>query len=301
VNGVYGEIGGDFRGVSLTGVLSNVHGDLGGAQLAFAGNLVQGSGRGFQWAGGFNAVFGSMDGVQIASGLNLVDGDAGFLQLGGVVNAAGGTARGLQVAGGVNYAGVEARAIQVGTANLAAALRGAQIGVLNIAGETHGLQVAPVNLSGEHHGVPVGFMSFARNGAVDGVVYSSNLIAVNAGIRTTVNRWTSMFTLGGIDLEGDVEEAAAVTWNFGRVFPLSERGRLTWDLGLAHVIPEKKDDPALRDDLYPAVQVRLLGEWRFSPRAAGFAGIGMSQVFDSYRSGAGSDTEPLLVGGVALY
>jgi hypothetical protein len=302
VSGVYSQIGGDLRGVSFAGVLSNVQGNLGGAQLALAGNLVQGNAQGFQSAVGFNTVFGSMEGVQIASGINLVDGDARFLQIATLANTAGGTARGLQVASGLNYAGVEARALQLGGVNLATRLHGAQVGVLNLSGDAQGAQIGAINVAaGEFRGVPVGLMSFAHNGSVDWVTYSSNLVAVNSGIRTTVNRWTSMFTLGGIDLQGDVEEAASVSWNFGRVFPVAERVHFSGDLGMVHLIPEKQDDPALNDALHFALQARVLGEWRFSPRAAAFAGAGVSQVFDSYTSGAGSETEPLFLGGVSLF
>ena len=136
---------------------------------------------------------------------------------------------------------------------------------------------------------------------LDWITYASNLSLVNTGVRTTVNRYYSMLTVGGHDVEADVSDTAFLTWNFGYQIPLGEKWGLGWDLGYSHIMPKNSDDPAVNDNLHFAIQARILGEIRFSPKFAMFAAGGVSSIFSEYSSSATSELKPLIAWGVSLF
>ena len=307
----------ELRGVQVAGIYSHLKGDFRGLQATGVGNFAQGGGRGLQLAGLFNYDRGEFVGLQSAGLMNFTE--AGFrgLQASSVLNAADGPSRyaqlsvianttvgeflGGQVAGFFNYAGDEITGFQLSTLNYGTTVAGAQVGLVNVAGEAAGAQIGFINLAKRMDGVAVGAVNLAENGAVDGVAFASNLMGINAGVRTVVNGFYSMFTVGGWDLQGTRDYAYSLTWNYGRAFPLRPGLDLDADLGLVHIIPVTSDDPAENDRLHPALQARALRERRMSPVLSVFAGGGVSVVFSEYSSRATSEVEPLFVAGVSVY
>ena len=310
-------LGEELRGVQLTGIYSHLKGGFVGLQAAGAGNFVQGEGQGVQLAGLFNYDRGEFvglqsagimnftesgfRGVQASSVLNAADGPSRYAQLSVIANTTVGEFLGGQVAGFFNYAGDEITGFQLSTLNYGTTVSGAQVGLVNIAGEAAGAQVGFINLAKRMDGVAVGAVNLAENGAVDGVAFASNLMGINAGVRTVVNGFYSMFTVGGWDLQGTRDYAYSLTWNYGRAFPLRPGLDLDADLGLVHIIPVTSDDPAENDRLHPALQARALLERRMSPVLSVFAGGGVSVVFSEYSSRATSEVEPLFVAGISVY
>jgi len=301
VTGLYSQVGGNFRGGALTIGLNYHAGDSKGAQLAGLVNFNQGSFWGLQFASLFNYTEDRFWGAQATSLFNLNDGSGSFLQVAGIANANAGDFSGVQLTAFFNYTNGECRGVQLGNLNTASRMRGIQFGLANLAGEMRGLQVGLVNLAGQHHGWPVGVVNLAENSNEDWITYASNLAAFNTGIRTTINRWYSMLTVGAGDLQEKHQNTAFLSWHYGRVFPLGRLLSLNLDLGFVHIMPEKSDDPDVNDEMRPAAQVRLLLEALISKKTKLFGGIGTSSVASSYSDEATSEDYALFVLGLSLF
>lgn len=301
VTGLYSHLKGDFTGLQITGLGNFVQGRSQGVQIAGLLNYDRGEFAGLQTAGLMNFTEQGFRGVQVSSVLNAADGPSRYAQLSVIANTTAGEFVGGQVSGFFNYAAHEITGFQLSALNYGTTVAGAQLGLVNIAGEAAGAQIGFFNIAKRMDGVAVGAVNVAENGALDAVAFASNLMGINAGVRTTVNGFYSMFTVGGWDLQGTRDYAYSLTWNYGRAFPLRPGLDLDADLGLVHIIPVTSDDPAENDRLHPALQARLLLEKRFSPGLSVFAGGGLSVVFSEYSSSATSEVEPLFVAGVSVY
>jgi hypothetical protein len=299
---LYSQVNGTFGGIAMTGLVNYFQGAGRGIQVAGLSNFDRGFFRGVQYAGLFNYAGDSFQGAQLSSVFNTNHGDAGFLQLSGIANMNDGDFGGLQLAGGINFAGGSFSGAQVALVNLAVEVHGFQGGLINMGGQAHGIQVAALNLHRQNDGVPVGFINIAEeNGGEDWITFGSNLAAINTGLRTTVNRFYSMFTAGYGDLQGDIEETGFLTWNFGYAAPLGRVWSLNFDLGYVHIMPKKSDDPAQNDKMHWALQGRILAEVRLSPTLAIFGGGGASSIWSEFSSAAEQKTEPLGVLGISLF
>lgn len=301
LTGVYSQIYGKASGILLTGAASYVMGDASGIHVSGIANLAKGKLRGLQWAGLVNMAGSGMTGIQATTLFNLADGTARGFQLAGAGNATGGSFDGWQVAPGFNYVNGNLVGLQFGGVNMAVASEGTQIGVANFTTTARGLQVGAYNSATEQKGVPFGMVNLAKNGDADWITYGSNLGAVNTGIYTSVRRFYSMLTAGLPDVQGDVSHALILTWNYGYALPAGRRTSIGLDLGFAHYIPEKVDDPNENDRLHFSLQARAMVERTFSPKAKGFIGGGVARISSEYRMDAPFETEPLVFGGVALY
>lgn len=301
-NGVYGQVRGGVRGIQISGALNYVAGEVRGLQGALIGNYVRGGARGFQLGGIVNYNELDFRGLQLTGGLNLTEGYSFGLQISTLANVTNGDARGAQVSSFLNATSGRLRGLQLGAANLAAHSSGAQIGLLNFTRSNRGLQVAAVNVSTEQTGVPVGLVNLSEQGNVDLVVFGSNLMGANAGVRTTVNRFYSFLAVGGFDLhDGDESEAASVSWNFGYAAPVTPRFRLGGDLGFVHIVPSKQQDPTKNDETHFAVQARALGEALVSRTFSIFLALGGSAVASDYSASATTDFDPHVAAGVSLF
>ena len=149
-------------------------------------------------------------------------------------------------------------------------------------------------------GLPLGLVNLSDTTELTSVVYASNHAAATVAMRTVLNGWSSMISVGYGDLLGDVDNAGFFGWHFGRRL-LDHRGwRLTADVGFTHITPEVSDDPDQRDRNHAAGQLRLHGERRLGRQTALFAGVGASSVSESYDDGAASSDEFLVFGGIVL-
>jgi len=299
---LYSQVGDYFGGVSVTGLVNYFQGENRGIQIAGLTNFDQGHFRGLQYAGLFNFTGSAFHGAQISSVFNANHGEGGFVQLSGVANMNEGDFRGVQLGGGLNFTGGQFSGAQLALVNMAVEVEGFQGGLVNLGGTVNGIQVAALNLHRQNDGVPVGFINIAEdNGGEDWITFGSNLGAINTGLRTTVNRFYSMFTMGYGDLQGDIETAAFLNWNFGYAAPLSESWKLDFDIGFVHIMPEKSDDPGLNDKMHWALQGRILAEFQLSSKLAVFGGGGVSSIWSAYSSDAEQKTEPLGVLGISLF
>jgi hypothetical protein len=249
-----------------------------------------------------NSVRADFTGLQFAGFVNMTAGATGGLQIASVANVSEGPMRGLQLAGGLNFVQDDVHGLQLGLGNLVSAGQtGAQVGLYNIAGDVHGLQLGAINLSNRNHGVPIGLLNLSQeDGTIEATAFASTLSAANVGVRTTVNRFQSVLAVGGPDLQGDVSTALFLSWMIGYRFGVSEKVDVGVDVGFAHIMPDKVDDPLENDRLHYALLARVLPEVRVSEKVALFAGPGVASVHDEYASGAGSTTEFLATGGLAV-
>jgi len=301
VTGIYSRIGGDTRGIALNGLIGSAGGDVRGAQVSGLLNFNDGNVRGVQYGSIFNFNRGDLAGIQLSGFSNVSNGRTGFLQVASISNVSGGTMRGVQLAGMLNLAQADMHGVQLALGNRAIETHGAQFGLLNSAEDASGLQVGVFNAAATQHGVPVGMVNLSANdGRIEVLGFTSSLSAINLGVRTTVHRTSSMLTVGGFDLEGDVSTAAFLTWNYGVRFPLGTRWTLLTDLGFSHIMPQKSDDPADNDRLHWALLARALAETRLGASVSVFAGPGIMRVFDSYSHDAGGETEFLATAGLAV-
>ena len=301
INGVYSQVGGEVRGLRLTGGANYTKGDARGLQMAGVVNVNRGQVRGLEYAGLFNLVGTDMVGFQATSLANLVDGGARGVQLAGFGNAAGGSFDGWQVAAGFNYIGDQLVGLQLSLANVAPRMEGTQIGFANFAKTSSGLQVGALNSADQQRGVPFGMVNLAKNGDVDWITYGSNISGFNTGVRTSIRRFYSMLTAGMPDVQGDVSQTLILTWNYGYAIPAGKKTSIGLDLGFAHYIPEKTDDPSENDRLHFALQARGLLERTLSRKLRGFVGGGVARIASEYRLDSDFETEPLFFGGFALY
>jgi len=317
LNGIAAMQSREFHGFQFTGIYSQVNGTVGGfrftgvANYSTAGtrviqaaglvNVNQGAMSGIEFGGLFNLVGKDLRGFQGTTVANIVDEDGHAFQLAGFANALGGSLHGAQVSGGFNYVGHEMSGLQIGIANTAVVVDGIQIGVGNFADHAKGLQLGAYNHTDVQEGVPVGMINLARNGDVDWINYSSNTCSFNSGVYTSIRRFYSMLTAGVGDTKGDVSKTLILTWNYGYALPAGKKTSIGLDLGFAHYIPEKVDDPEQNDRLHFALQARVVAESTLSRKVKGFMGAGVARIYSEYRLDAEKDTEPLLLFGLALY
>jgi len=318
LNGLVGIQGREFHGFQFTGLYSQVNGPVGGFRFTGLANYSTAGVRGIQMAGMMNVNQGSMTGFELSAFLNLVgkemhggqvswvanvvDEDARGIQLTGFGNAVGGSMHGWQVDGGFNFVGHEMNGLQFGLANTAVIMHGTQIGIANFATHADGVQLGAYNHTDFQGGVPVGMINVAKNGDTDWINYGSNLSGFNSGIYTSVRRFYSMLTAGTPDPQGDVHKTLILTWNYGYAIPAGKRTSLGLDLGFAHYIPEKVDDPTQNDRLHYALQARALLERTMSRKVKWFVGGGVARIAENYdRLNAPHETKPLFFGGVGLY
>jgi hypothetical protein len=185
---------GAVDGVQLGLVNSVIH-DLHGVQMGGA-SLIDGSAAGAQLGGVFAFTDGPLHGVQIAGLLSWSGSSLSGLQLAGAANQARHQVRGVQAAGGVNltYGDVEGmqigavnigkvRGVQIGLVNVSADAEGTQIGVINVARRSSGLQIGVLNVTDNLEGEALGVASVPRIGGVHLVVWGSNSLTGNLGVK----------------------------------------------------------------------------------------------------------------------
>lgn len=296
----YAGIGGDLRGLALTGGVQVVQQDVRGLQVTGLVNWVGGELHGGQYAFLLNHTDGGFRGIQVSGVLNQNDNDGRWVQLATVANINVGDFSGIQMATMVNHANANISGVQLGILNYAQDIHGVQVGVVNLGRTFKGVQVGVINKSYDFSGLPLGLVNISDTSELTVLAYASNHAAATVGVRTVLNGWSSIVSVGYGDLLGDVENAGFFGWHFGRRF-LDHRGwRLTADVGLTHITPKVSDDPDKRDRNHAASQLRLHGERRLGRTTALFAGVGASNVGESYDDGAGSSGEFLVFGGLVL-
>jgi len=300
VTGVCSWVGDTFRGIGVTGGVGVVGGTAQGIQLAAGVNFDRGAFSGLQAAGLFNFVEGDVAGVQLASVYNLCNSDVAWLQFASVLNANAGSLHGVQIAA-ANLTHELVHGAQVGFYNGAGRVEGVQVGIANFAGPVRGSQIGIFSLARRTDGVPIGVVNISQeDGSEDWVAFASSYAVFNAGVRTAVHGWYSMFTAGIDDLEDDRSSTLFLSWHYGHAWDVRAGWRLGADLGFVHVIPKSSDEPGVNDDLHYAIQPRILVERSMGSKWNVFAGAGASAIVSGYSSDAAVDYVPLGLLGISF-
>lgn len=302
LTGVYSHTGNDMRGIALTGGINYVGGSARGAQVAGLVNFNRSWFRGFQYATFFNFTQDFFVGVQWSSVFNLANADFKGFQLASFANLTAGELRGFQI-GAVNYANDFMRGAQIGVLNFAVDFRGAQIGALNFAGEGRGAMIGIVNSVRDFDGVPVGAVNWDQTkGNADWSIYASNIALANTGLRTVVDRWVATAAVGIGDIEDERDDTLFLSWHYGYLYPLGEGGKwwVTPEFGYVHVMPQTPEEGKTMD-LHFMLQALVRAEFEASDVVRVFLGGGVNVRFSEYSTRASSTTDPLILGGVALW
>jgi hypothetical protein len=276
-------MGGSFRGVQVAGLLNFNRGRFRGLQLSNLGNFTADGMSGFQWAGTLNMNDGTGTGWQASS----------------LANVSNGQFVGAQTAVAFNFANVGLKGVQVGGLNWTRHLKGAQAGLLNIAGDVRGLQVGVLNISEQNDGVPVGLLNIATNGTQDWMTWGGSYMGFQTGVRSTVNQWYSIFSIGGVYLDDTDLKTLSFGWHYGYEVEFSRRLSFSIDAGYIHLIPEK--DSTRNDSLRPAIRGRGFLEYRLNEWAGVHAGVGGNYEWSAYASGSETQFDPLFFGGISLF
>jgi hypothetical protein len=302
VTGGVAGVGGDFRGVALTGLLNTMTGEMHGLQFAGLANIQRGSTTGIQAASFFNFAQDGLRGAQLAGALNMHDGVAGAVQLAGVGNVNSGDLGGLQVSGGFNYAPGRMSGGQAALVNAAGDVHGAQLGLANFAATVRGVTIGAVNMCDRHDGVPIGFVNLARdNGSVDLVIEAGTLVPISAGVKTVVNRFSSIFAAGYGDPEGEVTRTGALSWHPGYEIWRGGPWTGTLELGYIHYMPDYVADPAVNDRLHFALEARGRIERRLTSAMTAYAGVGIGRWYNRYDNDPEGKTLATAHAGIALF
>lgn len=301
LTGLYSWIGGSFTGISFNSGVQIHQGSAAGVQFSGIANFHQDFFTGVQFSGYLNYTSKGFRGAQLSGLMNLNDGSGGFLQFSSVTNVNVRVFRGMQLAAIMNFAGSETFGGQVALLNYADRLEGVQIGLLNITEDMSGVQLGVVNISRRTAGVPVGLINLTDDGRVNCLLYTSNLSLYNIGLRTVVNNWSTVFSLGYSDQASDAVNSAFLGWHFGRLFPINPKLGLTADAGYLHIIPRDYDDIRIDDGQHYALQMRLFADYRLSNSFSLIGGAGFSTVFSEYTTHARSTTEGHVFGGISLF
>lgn len=302
--GLYSDVRGTFQGVSFNAGVQRHGGFASGVQFAGLANFHNDFFAGAQFAGSLNYTRKGFVGAQISGLMNLNDGYGGYLQASSVANVNVMAFGGLQLAAIMNFAGDETFGGQIALMNYAHNMEGVQLGLVNLVEGISGLQMGVVNISQNIEGMPLGLVNLTNDGQINGLAYGSNLGLFNAGVRTVVNNWSSIVSLGYSDQSSSDQKASDsgfLGWHFGRQFPLGSQTDLTVDAGYLHIIPRDYDDPNINDDPHFAIQMRLFADYRLGKSVALFGGGGLSTIFSEYSTHARSETEAHVFGGISLF
>ncbi|MBC8052289.1 MAG: STN domain-containing protein [Sphingobacteriaceae bacterium] len=213
----------DMRKVQVGGVFNLVGGQVIGVQVAGVMNTVLDSVKGVQVGGVVNDVRDKMEGVQVAGVINRTGRDFKGTQVAGVSNLSR-NVMGVQVAGVANTATRSVKGTQVaGLGNIVAKnLTGTQVsGVFNYAKRMDGVQIGLINLADTSSGYSIGLINLVRKGYHKISVYSTEVMNLNAGIKTGNDKLYSII-LGGLNVS-DTEKIISAGFGMGHEFRDAKR------------------------------------------------------------------------------
>ena len=256
---------------------------LGGVQAAVGMTRLRGPGLGVQAAVGINLAEAEFRGIQWAALANWSRRDFAGVQFAPGVNLAGGRLRGVQIAG-VASVGDEVRGLQLGTVTLAGEIAGVQLGLVNVTrGRVRGAQFGLVNYADEA-GASFALLPITRKGGVHVDLWTSDLAALNLGLRLDARRTYVLFTAGAHP------PGPGAGWLYGLGFGARFRPHPKVFIDLDNIIYgvhpgfDAPRRPALVDSL------RLRIGWQALPRLALYAGPTANVAVDP--DGLGAHVRP---------
>ncbi|MDC0745080.1 LA_2272 family surface repeat-containing protein [Polyangium mundeleinium] len=272
--GPVGWVGYDMRGAQI-GLAHVVEGRAEGLELDGLFSIARGDFAGAQIAGLMGWTSGRMTGLALAGMASYVYADVDGVLLGGLVSVARGKVRGLQMAGGTNIGRVDG--LQLGIVNVSAEVRGVQIGLINVARRIKGVQVGVLNITDKLEGESLGLLPIPRRGGVHPVVWGSNSIFANLGVKFAS---AYAYSILGIGLhnrplpDGKRQAAFTAGLTLGARVPITEGFAVAGDLAgnrlFADGVPL-----TTHDELYKA---RVLVSFEIAKRLVPFVGGGVAMA-----------------------
>jgi hypothetical protein len=271
--GPVGWIGYDLQGVQL-GLASVVEGKAQGVVLDGIFSIAGGPVTGVQLTGVLGWASDRVKGVVIAGVAQQAYGDVDGLLLAGAVSVARGRVKGVQIAGGVNIGRVDG--VQIGIINVSAEVNGLQLGIFNVARKLNGLQVGLVNVTDKLEGESLGVAPIPRRGGVHPVIWGSNTLFANAGIKFASRYAYSIPSVAFSNRPKQNEEGRQAVFAAGLLLgarvPVTGGFSLAGDLG-GYRLFAGEAPLAGRDELYKA---RAIAAFEIDPRLTPFVGAGLA-------------------------
>jgi len=184
----------EIKGVDIALGASTITRRLQGVQLAIGVVQLEGGGYGLQGAAGLTIAEEPFSGVQWSTIANTSKTELFGAQLTGLFNYAD-QLRGAQLAAIANHAR-SAVGLQLGLVNTSGSLQGASIGLINVtSGRVDGLQLGLINFADDAD-ASIALLPISRQGGAHLDVFTSDLAAVNVGLRLASRRTYTILTAG---------------------------------------------------------------------------------------------------------
>lgn len=250
---------GNAEGLQIDGVFTIDRGDLSGVQLVGVLGWTNGRVHGASIAGVASQTYGDVDGLLAA----------------GLLSVARGKVRGVEFAGAVNIGRVDG--LQLGIINISAEVHGLQLGIINVARKIKGLQVGVLNITDKLEGESLGIIPIPRRGGVHPVVWGSNSLFANIGLKFASNYAYSILgaALHNRPLDNGKRQAAfGAGLTMGARLPLTEGIAAAADIGGYRLFADG-GPLETHDELYKA---RLLLSFEIAKRLVPFIGGGVAMA-----------------------
>jgi len=282
-------VGGNARGIVLSGGYAHVDGVLDGIQIGGGSAWHRGRfARGLVIAGG-GAIAGDLVGVEVAGGFVSARSLYGVATAGGAAVIRG-PSKGLLIAGGVNVAASHRGLAIAAGLNTARELDGLSLAPLNVHRRVRGLQLGVVNVAEQVDGAAIGVVSYAHNGKLQPMAWSSTDGSVHVVLKSTVG-WAFTQVGGGIDLKG-----AAFTYDGGLGVHLELTRDLFLEPGLHYSAKLHTADASGAPDEHQFHYIALLG-YRAGNKLDLLGGGGLQHTF----AGVPASLAPELRAGIAFF
>jgi len=216
-----------------------------------------------------------LTGVSMAGMATQAYGDVDGLLFAGGVTVARGHVRGVELAGGVNIGRVDG--LQLGLVNVSAEIHGMQIGVINVARRLKGVQIGVLNVTDKLEGESLGVVPIPRRGGIHPVIWGSNTVFANLGIKFAAAYSYSILSVGlhnRPSSDGKRKAAYAAGFTLGARLPISDGIFVAGDLGGYRLFPD--GSPWVpHDEVYKA---RVMLSFEIVKRLVPFVGGGVAMA-----------------------
>ncbi|MDR0475834.1 MAG: caspase family protein [Treponema sp.] len=288
-------MGYNINGIGLASIGLTNTGYVNGLQVSSVYNIAGGWVRGLEVSGVFNIAGADVMGIQAAGVFNTASGDVQGIQASGVFNIAGADVMGVHAAGVFNMASGDVQGIQTaGIFNRAGSLNGVQAGIVNITGNGEGrsVQFGIVNISDSENTVPIGLVNIIRNGIFHPVIYTDDMMFLNAGLRSGSKHFYSRLDAGiggGFIPKREEDRLFAGRAGFGIEIPIS-KFFIDIDISSGSIInidslrkyfrennvPHNSDTSSSITGLH---QLRISGGYKIAPHFGILAGVSYDYLY----------------------
>ncbi len=199
--------------------------------------------------------------------------------------------------------------VQYGVGNVVLnTAKGIQFGLFNFAMEQKGLQLGILNSALKQKGIPFGLINLSKtNGDITWITFSSNLNALNTGLKFSANNFFSILGLGWYHWRSKTRSTSGInSFHYGYNFKLNESFTISPDLGFIGILQDIADE--VTEDIDPAtykfsfaLQSRIIVEYKLFPNLKLISGIGFTRIYDIYKKQSIRRVKPILLAGISLF